>query len=82
MFHYSNNGYKVLGVVIETLLGKCLAEILRDQLILRGEVPNPIDVPDGCRFHPRCPIMTEECKRHDFPEMQITPRHKAACLRI
>ena len=31
--------------------------------ILRGETPNPIDVPSGCRFHPRCPIAIEACQR-------------------
>ena len=32
--------------------------------ILRGETPNPVDVPSGCRFHPRCPVAVAAC-RHD-----------------
>lgn len=29
---------------------------------LEGEAPNPVDVPQGCRFHPRCPVAMEKCK--------------------
>jgi len=54
----------------------------RKRMILQGEVPNPIDVPSGCRFHPRCPIATDECKKTDPPYVEITPAHKAACLKI
>ena len=50
--------------------------------ILRGETPNPIDVPSGCRFHPRCPIAIEACRETD-PELR-TPAgerdHRAACI--
>ena len=34
----------------------------RDRLPVRGEVPNPIDPPSGCAFHPRCPFANERCK--------------------
>ncbi|NQU29397.1 MAG: ABC transporter ATP-binding protein [Anaerolineae bacterium] len=54
----------------------------RKRMILQGEVPNPIDVPSGCRFHPRCPIATEECKMTDPPYVEISTGHKAACLKI
>jgi oligopeptide/dipeptide ABC transporter ATP-binding protein len=52
--------------------------------ILRGETPNPIAVPPGCRFHPRCPIAIPECRTVD-PELR-TPSgarsgHQAACIR-
>ncbi|WLD94411.1 ABC transporter ATP-binding protein [Alkalihalobacillus sp. AL-G] len=30
---------------------------------LEGEAPNPIDLPKGCRFHPRCPVATEKCRQ-------------------
>ena len=29
--------------------------------ILQGETPNPIDIPAGCRFHPRCPVAEDRC---------------------
>jgi oligopeptide/dipeptide ABC transporter ATP-binding protein len=47
--------------------------------ILRGETPNPIDVPSGCRFHPRCPVAFAECPRVD-PELVAAGDHRAACL--
>ncbi len=54
----------------------------RERVILQGETPNPIDLPSGCRFHPRCPIATEECQLTDPPYVEIGPKHKAACLKI
>jgi oligopeptide/dipeptide ABC transporter ATP-binding protein len=33
--------------------------------ILRGETPDAVHIPAGCRFHPRCPIAIEDCKRVD-----------------
>lgn len=51
----------------------------RKRLILQGEVPDPIDLPPGCRFHPRCPVAEARCRQYDPPEIQISPGHKAAC---
>jgi oligopeptide/dipeptide ABC transporter ATP-binding protein len=51
----------------------------RKRIVLRGEVPDPVDVPAGCRFHPRCPIAKERCKAED-PEIQnVTAEHQVAC---
>jgi len=52
--------------------------------ILTGETPNPVFIPSGCRFHPRCPIAQESCKTTD-PELRRTtgstdPAHRAACI--
>ena len=52
----------------------------RDRIILEGEVPNPIDLPSGCRFHPRCPLAFADCKMIDPPYVEVQPGHKAACL--
>ena len=54
----------------------------RKRMILQGEVPDPIDVPSGCRFHPRCPVAQESCTTIDPPYIQVSPEHKAACLLI
>jgi len=52
----------------------------RQRTILKGEVPNPIDLPSGCRFHPRCPLAGEDCKEIDPEFVDMTSEHKVACL--
>ncbi|GAB4466773.1 MAG: dipeptide ABC transporter ATP-binding protein [Anaerolineales bacterium] len=52
----------------------------RKRLILQGETPNPVNLPGGCRFHPRCPVAIEACRRTDPSLMQISETHQAACL--
>jgi oligopeptide/dipeptide ABC transporter ATP-binding protein len=52
--------------------------------ILTGETPNPVHVPSGCRFHPRCPIAESRCTTVD-PSLQPPPGaegpdHRAACI--
>jgi len=50
------------------------------RIILPGEVPSPINPPNGCRFHPRCPHATDICK--DVPptfEDKLTQGHFVAC---
>ena len=54
----------------------------REHVILKGETPNPVDIPSGCRFHPRCPDAIDACKETDPPEKLIGGDHYAACLRI
>lgn len=47
--------------------------------VLSGDVPSPINIPAGCRFHPRCPEVKEEC-RHIVPASQeVEPGHWVAC---
>jgi oligopeptide/dipeptide ABC transporter ATP-binding protein len=54
--------------------------------ILRGETPNSVRIPRGCRFHPRCPMAIEECKAVDpqlaRPEAARAENHLAACIRV
>jgi oligopeptide/dipeptide ABC transporter ATP-binding protein len=54
--------------------------------ILTGETPNPVDVPSGCRFHPRCPVAEERCRLEDpqlrLPAAATAPAHRAACLLV
>ncbi len=51
-----------------------------ERIILQGETPNPIDIPKGCRFHPRCPAAFEACNASDPPFAEISKTHRAACL--
>jgi oligopeptide/dipeptide ABC transporter ATP-binding protein len=52
----------------------------RERIILKGAPPNPIEVPPGCRFHPRCPLAFDRCKLVDPQLTAVTPEHHAACL--
>jgi oligopeptide/dipeptide ABC transporter ATP-binding protein len=52
----------------------------RERVVLQGETPNPISLPTGCRFHPRCPVAIERCKDIDPPFVEVAPSHTAACL--
>ncbi|MCR9151862.1 MAG: ATP-binding cassette domain-containing protein [Rhodobacteraceae bacterium] len=44
----------------------------------KGEIPDPINPPSGCAFHPRCPLATERCKR-ERPEMRTLGATRVAC---
>jgi oligopeptide/dipeptide ABC transporter ATP-binding protein len=54
--------------------------------ILRGETPNSVHIPRGCRFHPRCPMAIDECKAVDpqlsRPAAATEETHLAACIRV
>jgi oligopeptide/dipeptide ABC transporter ATP-binding protein len=60
-----------------------------DAQTVRGETPNPIDVPSGCRFHPRCPLVAsgeaarlgieDRCRAEDLGLREVAPEHRAAC---
>jgi peptide/nickel transport system ATP-binding protein len=53
----------------------------RKRTILEGEIPDPIDIPSGCRFHPRCPDAIPECQETD-PELRpVASAHEVACIR-
>jgi peptide/nickel transport system ATP-binding protein len=46
----------------------------------KGEIPNPINPPSGCRFHPRCPIAQMDVCSVDEPELrELMPNHFVAC---
>jgi len=57
-------------------------EASRQRIVLEGDVPSPINPPQGCRFHTRCPYMIEACKDVVPKLVQIKPNHFAACIRI
>ena len=49
--------------------------------MLKGEVPSPMNPPQGCVFHTRCPIAIEECKAQ-IPELkEVSAGHWVACIR-
>jgi oligopeptide/dipeptide ABC transporter ATP-binding protein len=52
----------------------------RERMILQGETPDPVNLPSGCRFHPRCPLAVDACRVTDPPYMAVEDGHQAACL--
>ncbi|MDQ0257972.1 peptide/nickel transport system ATP-binding protein/oligopeptide transport system ATP-binding protein [Evansella vedderi] len=54
--------------------------VKREKIILKGDIPNPVNPPSGCKFHTRCPDVMEICKGKDPSLKQIhTDNHLAAC---
>jgi oligopeptide transport system ATP-binding protein len=51
----------------------------RRRIILTGDVPSPVNPPPGCRFHPRCPIATDQCKHEQPAWRMIRQDHWIAC---
>ena len=51
----------------------------REKIILRGDVPSPINPPSGCRFHTRCPYVVEQCRTTEPPQQEVQPGHFVAC---
>jgi len=51
----------------------------RKRIVLRGEIPNPIDPPKGCRFQTRCPLVEDRCRVDEPPLVERAPGHLAAC---
>ncbi|MDA2934402.1 ABC transporter ATP-binding protein [Acidobacteria bacterium AH-259-D05] len=51
----------------------------RELNVIPGQVPNPLHFPSGCKFHPRCPLAEERCKKEEPPLREVKPGHWAAC---
>ena len=49
--------------------------------VIQGSVPDPSDLPDGCKFHPRCPYATEACKTGRVPLTLLEGTHLVRCNR-
>jgi len=50
-----------------------------EPLTIKGDVPNPIDPPKGCSFHPRCPFKFDRCSLETPPLVEATANHFVAC---
>ena len=51
------------------------------RIVLSGDVPSPVNPPQGCRFHPRCPFTVDRCRNEEPPLEEVEVDHKAACHR-
>lgn len=58
-------------------------DIKTNEYVIEGETPSPIDIPSGCRFHPRCTLACEKCLREEPPlrtvKCENNMLHKVAC---
>jgi oligopeptide transport system ATP-binding protein len=55
-------------------------EAQREPILLKGEIPSPVNPPTGCRFHTRCPIAQfPKCSEEEPPLEDKAPGHRAAC---
>jgi peptide/nickel transport system ATP-binding protein len=54
----------------------------RERIILKGEVPSPLNPPPGCPFHPRCFMAIDECSQAVPPLRDIGDNHEVACIRV
>jgi oligopeptide/dipeptide ABC transporter ATP-binding protein len=50
--------------------------------VIPGVVPNPTEFPPGCRFHPRCGHVAEDCRRTDVQLLSVAPHQESRCLRV
>ncbi len=51
----------------------------RQRIVLKGEVPSPINSPSGCKFYPRCPRAIDKCKLERPALIEVKPNHYCAC---
>lgn len=75
MFYHPRHPYTIgLLRAAPTLIGA------REDLVsIPGSPPDLIDLPTGCKFHPRCPYATEKCSAQDPPLIDVAPGQAAAC---
>ena len=54
----------------------------RERILLKGEVPSPLNPPSGCAFHPRCTEAIPECSKVTPQLEDVGNRHEVACIRV
>ena len=57
-------------------------KVRRERIILKGDVPSPLNPPPGCHFNPRCPVAMSHCRNVEPPLKEVSPGHWAACWRV
>jgi peptide/nickel transport system ATP-binding protein/oligopeptide transport system ATP-binding protein len=57
-------------------------KLRRERIILKGDVPSPLNPPTGCRFHPRCPVAFDHCSQQEPEFRDVGGGHYVACWRV
>jgi peptide/nickel transport system ATP-binding protein/oligopeptide transport system ATP-binding protein len=57
-------------------------ELKRERIVLKGEVPSPLNPPPACRFHPRCPYAMKRCSEEEPAFVEVSHNHWAACFLV
>ncbi len=51
----------------------------QERIILKGDIPSPINPPSGCRFHTRCPLVEDRCRVEEPAMRLVASGHQVAC---
>jgi oligopeptide/dipeptide ABC transporter ATP-binding protein len=54
----------------------------KERAPLTGEVPSPVNPPAGCRFHPRCPLVMDVCRKEEPQLFEVEKDHYVACFAV
>lgn len=54
-------------------------DVKKNRIVMRGEITSPINLPDECRFAPRCDVCQEICRKSDCKLREVSPGHFVAC---
>jgi oligopeptide/dipeptide ABC transporter ATP-binding protein len=54
-------------------------DIQREDIVLSGEIPSPLNPPSGCAFHPRCPFVLDRCSKELPVLKELKPEHEVSC---
>ncbi|MEW4371238.1 oligopeptide/dipeptide ABC transporter ATP-binding protein [Paenibacillus sp. JQZ6Y-1] len=56
-----------------------IPRLKRERIVLKGDIPSPVNPPSGCKFHTRCPFAMQRCIE-EIPEFrEVAPDHQVAC---
>jgi peptide/nickel transport system ATP-binding protein len=53
---------------------------IEDMRPIQGATPDPVNVPAGCSYNPRCPLASEECRMQDPPLEEVAAGHQVSCF--
>jgi oligopeptide/dipeptide ABC transporter ATP-binding protein len=77
---FSNPRHPYTRALIDSI-PRMTAESVNEEFVLEGEPPSPFNVPAGCRFNPRCPYATDDCRTTDPGLAPVAEGHESACIR-